>query len=152
MSNSKPSHSHEPSGHPHPHDHDEDPRDHENHDHEHNDHEDKRGGFWDEVKHLFMPHSHTHHAAALDPALANERGIWALKVSLVGLLVTAIFQVYIVAISGSVALLADTLHNFSDALTAVPLWLAFSSPAALVLAAIPTAMAARRTWRERSSC
>jgi len=42
------------------------------------------------------------------------------------LLITAIFQVFIVAISGSVALLADTLHNFSDALTAVPLWIAFA--------------------------
>lgn len=42
------------------------------------------------------------------------------------LLITAIFQVVIVAISGSVALLADTIHNFSDALTAVPLGLAFT--------------------------
>jgi cation diffusion facilitator family transporter len=51
--------------------------------------------------------------------------MWALKVSLVGLLATAIFQVWIVAISGSTALLADTIHNFSDALTAIPLGLAF---------------------------
>jgi cation diffusion facilitator family transporter len=49
----------------------------------------------------------------------------ALKVSLLGLAVTAGFQVVIVAISGSVALLADTIHNFSDALTAVPLGVAF---------------------------
>ncbi|MCI0550954.1 MAG: cation diffusion facilitator family transporter, partial [Anaerolineae bacterium] len=48
------------------------------------------------------------------------------KVSLVALLVTAIFQVVIVAISGSVALLADTIHNFSDALTAIPLGIAFT--------------------------
>jgi len=41
-------------------------------------------------------------------------------------LVTALFQVVIVAISGSVALLADTVHNFSDALAAIPLWLAFT--------------------------
>jgi divalent metal cation (Fe/Co/Zn/Cd) transporter len=39
---------------------------------------------------------------------------------------TALFQVVIVAMSGSVALLADTVHNFSDALTALPLWLAFT--------------------------
>jgi cation diffusion facilitator family transporter len=39
---------------------------------------------------------------------------------------TALFQVVIVAISGSVALLADTIHNFSDALTAIPLWIAFT--------------------------
>ena len=51
--------------------------------------------------------------------------MWALKVSLVGLLVTAVFQVFVVIISGSVALLADTIHNFSDALTAIPLGLAF---------------------------
>lgn len=48
-----------------------------------------------------------------------------MKVSLVALLITAFFQVGVVAISGSVALLADTLHNFSDALTAIPLGLAF---------------------------
>ena len=73
-----------------------------------------------------MPHSHGHHEAALDAALATNRGIWAVKVSLVALLVTAFFQVAIVYISGSVALLADTIHNFSDALTAVPLGLAFT--------------------------
>ena len=40
--------------------------------------------------------------------------------------ITAAAQLVIVAISGSVALFADTVHNFSDALTAVPLWIAFS--------------------------
>ena len=55
----------------------------------------------------------------------NDRGLWALKVSLAGLGVTAVFQLVIVLISGSVALLADTIHNFSDALTAVPLGIAF---------------------------
>ena len=71
-------------------------------------------------------HDHGHQTAALDAALATDRGIWAVKVSLVALLVTAIFQIFIVAISGSVALLADTIHNFSDALTAIPLGLAFT--------------------------
>ena len=77
------------------------------------------------LQELFAPHSHGHQTAALDPNLATDRGVWALKVSLVALLVTALFQVVIVAISGSVALLADTIHNFSDALTAIPLGLAF---------------------------
>ncbi len=100
--------------HSHPHD------DHEhNHDHSHGD----GLRYW--LTHLFTSHSHSHHAAALDPALANERGLWALKVSFAGLIVTALFQVGVVAVSGSVALLADTLHNFSDALTAIPLGLAF---------------------------
>lgn len=48
-----------------------------------------------------------------------------MKVSLLGLGATSLFQLAIVLVSGSVALLADTVHNFSDALTAVPLWIAF---------------------------
>lgn len=75
---------------------------------------------------ILTPHSHGHQSAALDAALATDRGIWAVKVSLVALLLTAAFQVVIVSISGSVALLADTIHNFSDALTAIPLGLAFT--------------------------
>jgi len=75
---------------------------------------------------LLRPHEHDHYATALDPAMSNTRGIWAVKVSLVALLITAVFQLFIVAISGSVALLADTTHNFSDALTAIPLWIAFT--------------------------
>ena len=43
-----------------------------------------------------------------------------------GLLVTAGFQLAVVALSGSVALLADTIHNFGDAATALPLWVAFA--------------------------
>ena len=75
---------------------------------------------------LHRTHSHASEVSRLDPALATRRGIWALKVSLVVLLLTALFQVGIALSSGSVALLADTLHNFSDALTAIPLWLAFN--------------------------
>lgn len=72
-------------------------------------------------------HGHSNGEAKVDSALStSDRGIWALKLSLVGLGATAIFQVIIYLISGSVALLADTIHNFSDALTAVPLWIAFS--------------------------
>jgi cation diffusion facilitator family transporter len=71
-------------------------------------------------------HTHSHATSRTDRALeGSERGIWALKISLGGLLVTAIFQLVIVFISGSAALLADTIHNFADALTAVPLWIAF---------------------------
>ncbi len=69
-------------------------------------------------------HSHTH--GAIDPAiLSTQRGIWAIKWSFFGLLATALFQVLIVLLSGSVALLADTIHNFGDAATAIPLWIAF---------------------------
>jgi cation diffusion facilitator family transporter len=69
-------------------------------------------------------HDHTH--GTLDPALlTTEKGIWAVKWSLVGLLVTASLQAVVVALTSSVALLADTIHNFGDAATAVPLWVAF---------------------------
>lgn len=78
------------------------------------------------IRGLLRPHSHAA-ADSVDAQLeSSSRGIWALKISLLGLLATALFQVAIVAISGSVALLADTIHNFSDALTAVPLWIAFA--------------------------
>ncbi|BDZ45790.1 hypothetical protein GCM10025866_16990 [Naasia aerilata] len=53
------------------------------------------------------------------------QGVRAVKVSLFVLLGTTLLQFLVVLISGSVALLADTIHNFSDALTAVPLWVAF---------------------------
>ena len=50
----------------------------------------------------------------------------ALKISLVGLGATAVLQLVVALKSGSVALLGDSLHNVADALTALPLWLAFS--------------------------
>ena len=49
----------------------------------------------------------------------------AVRVSFVALMVTALVQVAIVMFTGSVGLLADTIHNFADALTAVPLFVAF---------------------------
>ncbi len=62
----------------------------------------------------------------MDDALeSSARGIRAVKVSLVGLAVTAVVQLLVFLVSGSVALLADTIHNFSDAFTAIPLWVAF---------------------------
>ena len=74
---------------------------------------------------LFVPHSHDA-ADSVDDALeASYQGIRAVKISLGLLGLTALLQVVVVVISGSVALLADTVHNFSDALTAVPLWVAF---------------------------
>lgn len=88
-------------------------------------------GRWAKLRHSLshlVPFGHSHESAdSVDDALeSSEVGIRALKISLVILMATALFQVVIVAISGSVALLADTIHNFSDALTALPLWLAFA--------------------------
>jgi cation diffusion facilitator family transporter len=70
-------------------------------------------------------HSHIHNVAA-DPALLDsQRGIRAVLLSLLVLGLTAILQLAVVVVSGSVALLADTIHNFGDAATALPLWIAF---------------------------
>ena len=69
-------------------------------------------------------HEHTH--GAVDPTLlTTQRGIWAIKWSFAGLFAAALFQAIIVGFSGSVALLADTIHNLGDASTAIPLWIAF---------------------------
>lgn len=69
-------------------------------------------------------HDHVH--GVIDPTIATtEHGIWAIKWSFVVLAITAALQLIIVVLSGSVALLADTIHNFGDAATAVPLWIAF---------------------------
>jgi cation diffusion facilitator family transporter len=71
-------------------------------------------------------HSHDH-TDRVDNALRDSAaGIRAVKISLALLGVTAAVQMVIVVVSGSVALFADTVHNFSDALTAVPLWIAFA--------------------------
>jgi cation diffusion facilitator family transporter len=70
-------------------------------------------------------HGHTH--GVVDPTIATtSRGIWAIKWSFVMLAATALFQLVIVYFSGSVALLADTIHNVGDAGTAIPLWIAFT--------------------------
>jgi cation diffusion facilitator family transporter len=70
-------------------------------------------------------HGHSH--GAVDPSITtSERGIWAVKWSFVGLFITALLQAAVVALSGSVALLSDAIHNIGDAATALPLWIAFA--------------------------
>ncbi|MDX6264068.1 MAG: hypothetical protein QOH84_5756 [Kribbellaceae bacterium] len=71
------------------------------------------------------PHSHDAVDSIDDVIESSAAGIRAVKISLVTLLITAGLQATVVAVSGSVALLADTVHNLSDALTALPLWIAF---------------------------
>ena len=70
-------------------------------------------------------HPHEHFGGADPIALATRDGVRATWIALGGLLVTALFQLAIVTTTRSVALLADTIHNFTDALTAVPLLIAF---------------------------
>ena len=120
-----------------PHDHDSSAVTHEHDDHDHASHEHDHDHDHGEHGHdhptglkgflygLFVPHTHDS-ADSIDDALeASAAGVRALKISLFVLLGTTVLQLAVVLISGSVALLADTIHNFSDALTAVPLWIAF---------------------------
>ncbi len=99
------------------------------HGHGHDDgHGDEHGGasgVWAKVTHFFRPHSHEA-ADKVDAAMeSSAEGMRALWISLAGLGVTTVIQAVVVALSGSVALLGDTLHNAADALTAVPLGIAF---------------------------
>jgi cation diffusion facilitator family transporter len=80
-----------------------------------------RGG----IAEVLRPHSHDA-ADSIDSELeASQRGLRAVTISFAALAVTALVQVVVSWATGSVALLADTIHNFSDALTAVPLCIAF---------------------------
>ena len=94
------------------------------HDHDHN------TGWLGRLRHGLseMVGGHSHDASdQIDSALeSNAAGRRALLISLVGLGVTAVLQAGVVVLSGSVALLGDTLHNLADALTAVPLLVAFT--------------------------
>ncbi|MFE9097524.1 cation diffusion facilitator family transporter [Streptomyces sp. NPDC007264] len=94
------------------------------HDHHDHVHAHSRGPLT-RLRHLLTPHSHET-ADKLDSALeSSARGMRALWVSLAVLGATALAQAVVVVISGSVALLGDTVHNAADALTAVPLGIAF---------------------------
>jgi cation diffusion facilitator family transporter len=100
------------SEHPHTHvgeaDHD---RQHEHHQHEH---ENER------------EHRHGHSHGLVDPSIVRSReGVKTVAISLVVLTVAAIAQTIVFAVSGSVALLADLIHNYGDGLTALPLGAAF---------------------------
>lgn len=109
------SHPHEHRAHDHDHDHDHSP----GHGHDH------PTGFKGFLHGLFVPHTHDA-ADSIDDAMeASHEGVRALIISMVILLVTTTLQAVVFFLSGSVALLADTVHNFSDALTAIPLWVAF---------------------------
>ena len=117
MSHQSAAHAHDPAGHHHGHDH---------HGHDHHGHHPHGGGLLGAVRDVFAPHSHDP-ADSVDDALeSSAQGIRAVKIGLIALAVTAVFQLVIVGLSGSVALAADTIHNFSDALTAIPLWIAFA--------------------------
>ncbi|MGH8879949.1 MAG: cation diffusion facilitator family transporter [Stackebrandtia sp.] len=99
--------------------------DHSERDHHCDHHRSGADGRWHRLKHAITPHSHDT-ADQVDAAMESSRdGMRALWISLAGLGATAIAQAVVVTFTGSVALLGDTLHNIADALTAIPLGLAF---------------------------
>jgi cation diffusion facilitator family transporter len=125
-----------PAAHPHPHDPSHDPdhphpngRDHDHardHDHDH-DHQ-HGGGVWGWIATVFHlhGHSHDHGNLATDEAFnSSAAGIRTVWLALAALGVTSLLQIVIVWLSGSVALLADTVHNIGDALNSIPLLIAF---------------------------
>ncbi|GLZ14061.1 cation efflux system protein [Actinomadura sp. NBRC 104425] len=77
------------------------------------------------VTHLLRPHSHEAHDKVDSALESSAEGMRALWISVAGLGLTTVLQALVVVVSGSVALLGDTLHNAADALTAVPLAVAF---------------------------
>jgi cation diffusion facilitator family transporter len=80
----------------------------------------------DHHEHLHHHHGHGHSHGLVDPSIVRSReGVKAVSASLAVLLVAALAQTAIYVLSGSVALLADLIHNFGDALTAIPLGAAF---------------------------
>ena len=120
-------HGHDHDDHGHDHD-DHGDHGHDEHGHDHDEHGDD-GSLGGRLRHaaseFFGGHSHDA-ADQVDESLeTSDQGRRAVLISLAVLLATALLQAFVVALSGSVSLLGDTLHNVADALTAVPLLIAF---------------------------
>ena len=88
---------------------------HERHEHRHS---------HDEHHHQGEDHGHSH--GLVDASILRSReGVRAVGISLGVLLLTALLQGAVFWMTNSVSLLADVIHNFGDALTAIPLTVAF---------------------------
>jgi len=106
-----------------------DPHSHHDHDHNHDHSHHHHGrGWWGWIATLFHLHGHSHQHTDLvaDRAFVdNAEGIRTVWLALVALAITSVIQIVIVVWSGSVALLADTVHNIGDGLNSIPLLIAF---------------------------
>jgi cation diffusion facilitator family transporter len=98
---------------------------HDDHEHDHDHDHAPRTGLIGFIHSVISPHGHDAMDSVDSALTSSDEGMRALKYSLLGLVVTSSLQLVIVILSGSVALLADTIHNFADALTAIPLGIAF---------------------------
>ena len=97
----------------------------EPHDHEHSDH----GHAHDDHDHRDRAHGHGHghsHGLVHESIKRSREGLRAVGLALLVLGATAVLQLLVFFASGSVALLADLIHNFGDAATAIPLAIAFA--------------------------
>jgi Co/Zn/Cd efflux system component len=112
-----------PHDHPHDHNHPHDHAHHHDHDHPHDHAHHHGGGLWGIVRAIFHFHGHGDQRAqqAADLARATETGIRTIWWALAALAITTVLQVFVVWLSGSVALLADTVHNLGDMLNSIPL-------------------------------
>src|SRR5258708_7557540 len=117
---------HEPHGHDHDHEHDHN-HGHEPDGHQHGEHGHGHWGLRSALAGLWHPHHHDHAESFDNALLADQAGRRALAISLCGLLATGAVQAVIFGFSDSVGLLADTIHNLADALTALPIGLPFSA-------------------------
>ncbi|HSK24385.1 MAG TPA: cation diffusion facilitator family transporter [Egicoccus sp.] len=96
------------------------------HDHPHARPHDHEGEvWWRRALHAIRPHGHDAADAILTAEEASREGIRAAWISMAGMAATALAQIVIVALSGSIALLADTLHNLGHLVTTIPLVIAF---------------------------
>lgn len=89
------------------------------HDHDHG------SGLWARIKHTLIPHAHDANEAIQTAEESTQEGIRTAWIGLAGMMATAILQLVIVAVSGSIGLLADTIHNLGHAATTIPLIIAF---------------------------
>ena len=108
-------HSH-PAGHSHDHGHDHHESDHDHH---------HASGWWAQLKHAMTPHSHDAVDTIQTAEEARRDGIRTSWIGLAGMLAVAVAQLAIVLASGSIGLLADTVHSLGHAVTTVPLVIAF---------------------------
>lgn len=106
-------------GHTHDHGHDHGHGSGHTHDHPH------PSGFWASIRHTLTPHSHDSAEQILSAEESTNQGIRTAWISLIGMAATAIAQMVIVWLSGSLALLADTIHNLGHLATTIPLIMAF---------------------------
>jgi cation diffusion facilitator family transporter len=78
------------------------------------------------IAQIFHLHGHEHAPLSADAAFnANQEGIRTIWLALAALAITSVLQIGVVALSNSVALLADTVHNIGDTLNSIPLLIAF---------------------------